>query len=172
MRFEFEGKKPEITTDAFVFPTATVIGSVKIGSNCFIGPNAVLRGDWGHIEIGDGVNIQDTCVIHSIPDDDTVIGDNCHIGHGAIVHQCELGNHVLVGINSIIMDFSKIGDECIIGAGAVVPRNSQYESRSLALGIPAKIIGTVTDKQNEYAWWATKQYQTLPKRYHDTLKQL
>jgi carbonic anhydrase/acetyltransferase-like protein (isoleucine patch superfamily) len=172
MYYEFEGKKPEISSSAFVFPTATIIGSVRIGHNCYIGPNAILRGDWGHIEIGDGVNVQDTCVIHSIPEGKTILGDDCHIGHGAVVHQSELGNHVLIGINAIVMDHSKIGNECIIGGGAVVPRNSQYEARSLALGVPAKIIGKVTDEQNKYAWWATKQYQTLPKRYHDTLKQI
>ncbi|MFW9780482.1 MAG: gamma carbonic anhydrase family protein [Candidatus Heimdallarchaeota archaeon] len=172
MEFEFEGKKPDISTDAFVFPTATVIGGVKIGQNCYIGPNAILRGDWGYIEIGNGVNVQDTCIIHSIPDGKTIIGDNCHIGHGAVIHQSELGNHVLVGINAVVMDFSKIGDDCIIGSGAVVPRNSQYEPRSLALGVPAKIVGKVTDEQNQYAWWATKQYQTLPKRYHDSFTQI
>ncbi|MHA2106515.1 MAG: gamma carbonic anhydrase family protein, partial [Candidatus Hodarchaeales archaeon] len=66
--YEFEGKKPEISETAYVFPTATVIGDVRIGENCFIGPNAVLRGDWGSIVIGNGSNIQDTCVFHSVPD--------------------------------------------------------------------------------------------------------
>ena len=99
--YEFEGKKPEIAETAFVFPTAIVIGNVKIGENCFIAPNAVLRGDWGYIEIGDGSNVQDTCVFHSIPDGETILGKNCHIGHGAVVHQATLGEHVLVGINAV-----------------------------------------------------------------------
>ncbi|MFX0050176.1 MAG: gamma carbonic anhydrase family protein [Candidatus Hodarchaeota archaeon] len=170
--YEFEGKKPEISNTTYVFPSATIIGSVKIGANCFIGPNAVLRGDWGNIEIGDGTNIQDTCVIHSVPDHNTILGKNCHIGHGAVVHQSELGNHVLVGINAIVMDWAKIGDECIIGGGCVVPRKKIIESNSVVLGVPGKIVGKVSKEQKEYSWWATNLYQTLPKRYYETLRQL
>jgi carbonic anhydrase/acetyltransferase-like protein (isoleucine patch superfamily) len=170
--FEFEGKKPEISDTAFVFPTATIIGGVKIGDNCFIGPNAVLRGDWGSIEIGSGSNIQDTCVIHSVPDGLTKLGEDCHIGHGAVVHQATLGNHVLVGINAVVGDWAKIGDNSIIGEGALVPRKMVVEDESIVVGIPGKVIGKLTDSHREYSWWATKLYQTLPKRYREKLVQL
>ncbi|MHA2225007.1 MAG: gamma carbonic anhydrase family protein [Candidatus Hodarchaeales archaeon] len=170
--FEFEGKQPEVEGTSFIFPSAVIIGGVKIGKNCFIGPNAVLRGDWGYIEIGDGSNIQDTCVIHSIPNEKTILGINCHIGHGAVVHQAVLGNHVLVGINAVIMDWAKIGNDCIIGSGCVVPRKKVIEDNSLVIGVPAKVVGKVSEEQKQYSWHATKLYQTLPKRYNESLKQI
>ncbi len=170
--YEFEGKQPKIAKTAFLFPSAEVIGAVTIGENCFIGPNAVLRGDWGYIKIRDGSNIQDNCVIHSIPDEGTILGEDCHIGHGAIVHQAELGKHVLVGKNAVIMNWVKIGNGCIIGSGCIVPQNKVVEPNSLVLGVPGKIIGKVTDNQKKYSINATKLYQTLPKRYHNSLKLL
>lgn len=170
--YEFEGKKPTIAKTAFVFPSATIIGDVSIGNNCFIGPNAVLRGDWGSIEVGDGSNIQDTCVLHSIPDGRTILGENCHIGHGAVVHQAELGTHVLVGKNAVIMNWVKIGNDCIIGSGCVVPQKKVIESESLVLGIPGKVVGKISEKQIEYSLNATKLYQTLPNRYYSSLKVL
>ncbi len=170
--YEFEGKQPKIAKTAFLFPSAEVIGAVTIGENCFIGPNAVLRGDWGYIKIGDGSNIQDNCVIHSIPDEGTILGEDCHIGHGAIVHQAELGKHVLVGKNAVIMNWVKIGNGCIIGSGCIVPQNKVVEPNSLVLGVPGKIVGKVTDIQKKYSTNATKLYQTLPKRYHNSLKLL
>ncbi len=168
--YEFEGKKPEIAKTAFIFPSATIIGDVKIGANCFIAPNAVLRGDWGYIEIGSGSNIQDTCVIHSVPDEGTILGEDCHIGHGAVVHQAELGKHVLVGKNAVIMNWTKIGDDCIIGSGCVVPQKRIIEPNSLVIGVPGKVVGKVSEDQKEYSLNATKLYQTLPKRYYGSLK--
>ena len=170
--YEFEGKKPEISETAFVFPTATVIGDVKIGENCFIGPNAVLRGDWGSIVIGNGSNIQDTCVFHSLPDGTTSLSESCHIGHGAVVHQATLGKHVIVGIKAVGGDWAEIGDNCIIGEGALVPRKMIIEDESIVVGIPGKVIGKLSDSQRKYSWWATKLYQTLPKRYRENFKQI
>ncbi|MFX0062529.1 MAG: gamma carbonic anhydrase family protein [Candidatus Hermodarchaeota archaeon] len=170
--YEFEGKQPKIAKTAFVFPTAVIIGDVRIGENCYIAPNAVLRGDWGYIEVGDGSNIQDTCVIHAVPDEGTILGKNSHIGHGAIVHQAELGNHVLVGINAVIMDWVKIGDNCIIGGGCLIPQRKVIEPNSVVMGVPGKVVGKVSEQQSTYSWWATELYQTLPKRYHKTLKPL
>ncbi len=170
--YKFEGKQPQIAKTSFVFPSATVIGDVTIGENCFIGANAVLRGDWGIIKIGDGSNVQDTCVIHSVPDGTTTLGKDSHIGHGAVVHQATLGHHVLVGINAVIGDWAEIGDNCIIGEGALVPRRKIIEADSIVVGVPGKVIGKVTESQKEYSWWATKLYQTLPNRYTIGLKQI
>ena len=170
--YGFEGKQPTIAETAYIFPSADVIGDVTIGDNCFIGPNAVLRGDWGYIKIGDGSNIQDTCVLHSIPDEGTILGENCHVGHGAIVHQAELGKHVLVGKNAVIMNWAKIGDDCVIGSGCVIPQSRVVEPNSLVLGVPGKVVGKVSEEQKNYSINATKLYQTLPKRYHRSLKLL
>ena len=100
------------------------------------------------------------------------MGEDCHIGHGAIVHQAELGKHVLVGKNAVIMNWAKIGDDCIIGSGCVVSQNKVIEPNSLVLGVPGKVVGKVGDKQKKYSVNATKLYQTLPKRYYSSLKLL
>ncbi|UCG89535.1 MAG: hypothetical protein JSU57_03420 [Candidatus Heimdallarchaeota archaeon] len=88
------------------------------------------------------------------------------------MHQAELGKHVLVGKNAVIMNWAKIGDDCIIGSGCVVPQNKVVEANSLVLGVPGKIVGKVTENQKKYSLNATEFYQTLPKRYHDSLKLL
>lgn len=170
--YEFEGKRPDIAETAYVFQSAIVIGNVTIGENCFIGPNAAIRGDWGIIDIGEGSNIQDNCVLHSVPDGNTILGKNCHIGHGAVVHQAELGEHVLIGMNAVVGNWAKIGDECIIGEGCVIPRRKEIEANSLVVGVPGKVIGKISKEQKEHSWWATKLYQTLPQRYRESLKQL
>ena len=101
---------------AFVAPNATVVGNVTLEENASIWYGAVLRGDNGDIYIGAGTNIQDNCVIH----DRTIIGENCTVGHGAIVHGCTIGNNTMVGMGAIVLSGAKIGNNCLIGAGALV----------------------------------------------------
>jgi carbonic anhydrase/acetyltransferase-like protein (isoleucine patch superfamily) len=115
--YSFEGRVPQIGDDSYIHPQATVIGAVTIGNRCFVGPGAVLRGDLGEIEIGDGTNIQDNCVIHA--DRKVVIGKNLIIGHGAIIHDVILKDRVVVGMGSIIMNGVVAEEDAIIGAGSV-----------------------------------------------------
>jgi len=118
--YEFEGKRPVVGEGAFVHPEATLIGGVTIGKGCYIGVGAVLRGDWGDILIGPGSNIQENCVLHVRPDEMTILGPDCHIGHGAIIHGASLGRHVMVGMNAVIHDGVVVGDDVLIGTGCVV----------------------------------------------------
>jgi carbonic anhydrase/acetyltransferase-like protein (isoleucine patch superfamily) len=168
--YEFEGKTPEIGESSFVHPEATVIGGVKIGKNCFIGPGARLRGDWCDIEIGDGSNIQDNCIIHARPDFTVVLGPNSHVGHGSVLHGVILHEHVLVGMNAVVQDFADIGDNCVIGSGCVIPVRMQVPPMKVVMGVPGKIVGDVTPEQEQLWRFATELYQTLPKRYSETAR--
>lgn len=167
--YEFEGKRPRIAATAYIHPEAVVIGDVEIGANCFIGPGVVLRADFGSIRVGAGTNIQDNCVVHG---NQTVIGPNGHIGHNAIIHGAKLGEHVLVGMGAIVLDGVQVGDGCIIGAGAVVAPRAVVPPRKVVMGVPAAITGEVSPQREEATWRGTRNYQTLPRRYRESLKAL
>src|SRR5690554_1156841 len=116
MIYSFKGHIPVIHESSFVHPLAAVTGNVIIGKNCYIGPGAAIRGDWGEIILEDGVNVQENCTVHMFPGKSIVLKEGAHIGHGAIIHGANLGKNCLIGMNSVIMDEAEIGDECIVGA--------------------------------------------------------
>ena len=168
--YEFEGKRPKVGETSFVHPEAVLVGGVTIGENCYIGPGAVLRGDFGYVEVGDGSNIQENCVVHTFPDRTARFGRDNHIGHGAVVHGANIGENVLVGMGSVIHERVEIGDRCIIGSGCVVTANQVIPSGKLVLGVPGKIVGDVTPEMARAKTVGTKLYQTLPPRYKATMK--
>ena len=170
--YEFEGKKPVVAASSFVHPDATIIGDVTIGEGCYIGPGARIRGDWGRIVIGPDSNIQDNCVIHVLPGEETILGARSHIGHSTILHGPRLGEHVLVGMGAIIMDFATIGDGCCVGAGALITANTTIPPFKLVLGAPAKIAADIDDKMRQKLDDMTKWYQGLPPRCHGSMKQV
>ncbi len=147
--YEFEGKRPRVDTGAFVHPEAVLIGEVIIEAGCYIGAGAVLRGDFGSIHIGSGSNIQENCVLHTFPGKGLLLHGNTHIGHGCILHGCEIESQVLIGMGAIIADGVVIHDYCIIGAGSFVPFNLEIPSGSLVVGSPAKVLKTITPEQRE-----------------------
>jgi len=166
-------KKPKIAESAFVSEAAYVIGEVEIGENSSVWPGAVIRADFGSIRIGQNTAIEDNCVIHSgTPSKDSyreevVIGDNVHIGHGAVVNCRRIGNSVLIGMNATILHDSEIGDFCIIGAGCLVSQGMKVPDRSLVVGVPGKIKGRATDEQ---LWWVEegpKIYVEMAKKYKE-----
>ena len=115
--YEFEGNIPLIGEGSFIHPEATIIGNVTLGEGCYVGAGARIRGDWGRIVIGRESNIQENCVIHVGLGATAQLGARSHIGHGAILHSTTLGEHVVVGMGSIILDRSEIGEGCCIGWG-------------------------------------------------------
>ena len=145
---------------AFVAPNATVVGNVTLEENASIWYGAVLRGDNGDIYIGAGTNIQDNCVIH----DRTIIGENCTVGHGAIVHGCTIGNNTMVGMGAIVLSGAKIGNNCLIGAGALVTGKMDAPDGSLLLGNPAKIVKEVTTEMIEEIKKDAELYIQLARR--------
>jgi len=162
--WEFEGKQPTVAHGAFVHPEATVIGGVTIGEGCYVGAGAVLRADWGDIVVGAGSNIQENCVLHVRPDEVTIVGPSCHIGHGAVVHGATLGYHVMVGIRAVIHDGVVIGDEALIGAGCLVLPDMEIPGGKVVVGVPGKIMGDVSEEQKAAWAWGLELYQALPAR--------
>ena len=172
MIYEFQGYIPVVHESSFVHPLAAVTGNVIIGKDCYIGPGAAIRGDWGQIILEDGVNVQENCTVHMFPGKSITIKDSAHIGHGAIIHGANIGRNVLVGMNTVIMDDAEIGDESIIGAMAFVKAETIIPMRSLVVGNPAKVVKKVSDEMIDWKTKGTKLYQQLPKECHETLKEV
>ncbi len=168
--YEFENIVPVVDPTAFIHPTAVLIGDVIIGPGCYVGAHAVLRGDFGRLVLEQGSNLQDTCVMHSFPECDTVIEQDGHVGHGAILHGCRVGRNAMVGMNAVIMDNAVIGPESIIAALAFVKADMQIPPRSLVAGVPGKIIREVTDQELAWKTKGTHVYQDLTRRSLRTLR--
>lgn len=168
--YSFNSFIPVIHKTAFIHPQATVIGNVVIGKDVYVGPSAVIRGDWGGIVIEDGCNIQETCVIHVFPGESITLKKNAHIGHGAVIHGATIGENVLVGMNSVVMDKAEVGDGSIIGALTFVPSGFVIPERSVVVGNPAKIIKRVSDEMLAWKTKGTELYQTLPAELRKSMK--
>lgn len=172
MIYSFKGYIPVVHKSSFVHPLAAVTGNVIIGENCYIGPGAAIRGDWGQIILEDGVNVQENCTVHMFPGKSIVLEESAHIGHGAIIHGANLGRNCLIGMNSVIMDDTKIGEESIVGAMAFVKAETIIPKRSLVVGNPAKVIKQVSDEMMAWKTKGTQLYQQLPKDCFETLKEV
>jgi phenylacetic acid degradation protein len=168
--YEIDGLRPVVHPTAFVHPDAVLIGDVIVGARCYVAPLASLRGDFGRIVLEDGSNVQDSCVMHGFPGTDTVVGENGHIGHGAVLHGCRVGRNALVGMNAVIMDNAVIGDSAIVAASAFVKAGMEIPPRMLAAGMPAKVLRELSEQ--ELAWKAdgTRTYQQLTERSLATLR--
>ena len=172
MIYSFKGHIPVVHASSFVHPLAAVTGNVIIGKNCYIGPGAAIRGDWGEIILEDGVNVQENCTVHMFPGKSIVLQQGAHVGHGAIIHGANLGRNTMVGMNSVIMDGAVIADECIVGAMAFVKAESVFAPRQLIVGNPAKAIKEVSEQMLAWKTAGTKLYQNLPKDCLQTLKEV
>ncbi len=151
---EVRGHRPEIGENTFVAPTAVIVGDVKIGRDCSIWFNAVVRGDVNAIRIGDRTNIQDGVVLHAIYDgakhpSQTLIGNDVSVGHNAIIHGARIGDDCLIGMGSTILDNAVVPSGCIIAAGALVLSNAQLEPNSVYAGVPARKVKEVTAEQRQ-----------------------
>lgn len=168
--YSFNSFIPVVKESSFVHPQASVIGNVIIGENVYVGPSAVIRGDWGQIIIEDGCNVQENCTIHMFPGTTVTLKKGAHIGHGAIIHGGTIGENCLIGMNSVIMDDVIMEAECIIGALSFVPAKMHLPKRSLAVGNPAKIVKEVSDEMIAWKTQGTALYQALPADCHASMK--
>lgn len=157
------GVTPEVHKTAYVHPSAVLMGDVQVGENCYIGPSAVLRGDNGSIRIHQGANLQDGCVIHGAPGVDTIIEQDGHIGHGAILHGCRVGINAFVGMNSVCMDHSVVEEDAWVAAMCFVKENQVIPKGMLAGGTPAKILRALTEEQLASKKRSTAGYHRLVK---------
>ena len=169
MVYAFKGFIPVVHPSSFVHPLAAVTGNVIIGKDCYIGPGAALRGDWGGIILEDGCNVQENCTVHMFPGETVVLREGAHIGHGAIIHGAAIGRNVLIGMNAVIMDKAEIGDESIVGALAFVNAGVRIPRRSLVVGNPGKVIKEVSDDMIAWKTKGTRLYQMLPGDCHESL---
>lgn len=146
----------KIDPTAHIAPSATVIGDVAVGAECTVLQGATIRGDFGgRIEIGKQTNVQENCCIHVNHDEVTRIGDRVTIGHGAIVHGCDIGEGTLIGMGATVIDRAKIGSQCLVGAGALVTGTANIPDGSLVIGSPACAVRPLTEKELaelESAW--------------------
>lgn len=162
--YALEGVIPVVDPTAYVHPTAVLIGDVLVGPGCYVGPGAVMRGDFGRLELHEGANLQDNCVMHGFPGRPTVVEADGHVGHGAVLHSCTVRRGALVGMNAVVMDEAEVGEQAIVGACALVPAGMKVPARALAGGMPARVIREL--KQQEIDWKAagTGVYQDLTLR--------
>lgn len=167
--YSFDGLVPVIDPSAFVHPAAVLIGDVIVGAGCYVGPGACLRGDFGRIIMEDGSNLQETCVVHSFPDAEVVIEEYGHVGHGAILHGCRIGRNVLIGMNAVVMDGAVIGENSIVAALAFVKAKATIPANSLAVGSPARVIRTLSEKEIAWKRAGTDVYRQLAAEAHEKL---
>ena len=170
MIYAFKGFIPVVHPSSFVHPQAAVTGNVIIGKDCYIGPGAAIRGDWGAIVLEDGCNVQENCTIHMFPGVTVTLEAGAHIGHGAIIHGAHIGKNCMVGMNSVIMDDVVVEEECIIGALSFVKAGTRIERRSLVVGNPAKKVKDFSDDMIAWKTKGTALYQALPGDCHESLK--
>ena len=169
--YEIDGLRPVVHPTAYVHPTAVLIGDVVVGPGAYIGPCASLRGDFGRIVLANGCNVQDTCVIHGFPASDTLLEDNAHVGHGAVLHGCVVRADALVGMNAVVMDEAEIGAGAFVAASAFVRAGLKVPPRSLAAGVPAKVLRELTDQELGWKREGTATYQRLTERCLATMKE-
>jgi phenylacetic acid degradation protein len=170
--YSIEGVVPVVDATAYVHPTAVLIGDVIVGPGCYVGPCACLRGDFGRIVLEAGANVQDTCVLHGFPRATTVVGENGHIGHGAVLHGCVVGPDVLVGMNAVVMDGAEIGAQAMVAAAAFVRTGFKVPPRTLVAGTPAKIVRPLGDEEIARKLAGTRIYQDLARRCTASLREV
>ncbi|MBR2742292.1 MAG: gamma carbonic anhydrase family protein [Clostridia bacterium] len=165
MIYAFDGHSPVIEEGAYVSETAIVIGDVFIGRDCYIGHGAVIRGDYGRVEIGEGTAVEEGVIIHAPPGRACKIGKRVTFGHGAIIHSRVIEDFVLVGMGAITSLGTEIGEFAIIAEGSVVKMMDKIPPRVMAAGSPARVIRPVSDREFEF-WKEDKQnYVDLAHKY-------
>jgi phenylacetic acid degradation protein len=162
--YSIDGITPVVHPTAYVHPSAVLIGDVIIGAGVYIGPSASLRGDFGRLVVNAGANVQDCCVMHGFPGTDTVVEEDGHIGHGAVLHGCIVRRNALVGMNAVVMDNAVIGESAIIAAQAFVKAGMEVPARMLVTGVPAKVVRELTEQEMNWKIEGTQIYQELNRR--------
>jgi phenylacetic acid degradation protein len=167
--YRFAGITPVIDPEAWVHPSAVLIGDVIVGPRCYVGPGAVMRGDFGRIVLEAGANLQDTCVVHSHPDFDCVMEADAHVGHGAVIHAARIGRDALVGMNAVVMDRAEVGEQAMVAAMSFVKVRGRVPARTLVAGVPAKVVRELSEAEIRGKHAGTLLYQELARRSAATM---
>jgi carbonic anhydrase/acetyltransferase-like protein (isoleucine patch superfamily) len=168
--YDLGKQQAEVAADAFVAPTATLIGDVSLQPDSSIWFGAVLRGDIEQITIGRGSNIQDGSVCHTDPNNPCTVGDFVTVGHMAMLHGCEIGDGSLIGIGATLMNGSSVGKNCIVGAHALVTEGKKFPDNVVIMGAPAKVVREITAEDRVALRANAERYVERAKRYKRELK--
>jgi carbonic anhydrase/acetyltransferase-like protein (isoleucine patch superfamily) len=168
--YAYRGSRPVVAPDAWIAPTACLIGDVTVESGASVWFNATLRGDMAAIRIGPRTSVQDNVVVHTEKDGPTMIGADCTVGHGAIVHDSTIGNNVLIGSGAVLVGANRIGDRSVIAAGAVLPERMAVAERKVAVGVPARVVRDVGPDDDRWTVHAAEHYAELSRWYRENLK--
>lgn len=168
--YEFEGIRPVVGEGTYIHPNAVIIGDVWIGENCYIGPFASLRGDFGRIRILSGSNVQDNCVVHGFPDYETLLEENTHIGHSAIIHTATIRQDAMVGMGAVVLDYTEVGKQAIVGAHTLVPTHTVVPERALFAGVPGEVKKILNEENLQAKRAGTEAYHQLTKRALNNMK--
>ena len=169
--YAIDGVTPAVDPSAFVHPSAVLIGDVVIGPDCYIGPCASIRADFGRFVMGKGSNFQDNCTAHCFSGGDVIIGEHCNVGHGAVLHGSVLHDRVLVGMNAVVMDGAEIHDHALVAALAFVPAAMEIPANVIAAGAPAKVLRDLTDQEKKWMKDGNRDYLNLTTRCHESLEE-
>jgi phenylacetic acid degradation protein len=170
--YSIDGITPVVHPSAFVHPSAVLIGDVIVGERAYIGPCACLRGDFGRIVVEAGANIQDTCMLHGFPGKDTVVGAESTIGHGAVLHGCVIRRGALVGMNCVVNDNAEVGEDAVVAALAFVRAEAKIPGRSLAAGIPARVLRELSGQEIGWKRDNMQLYQQLAVRSAGSMQEV
>ena len=165
MIVELDGVTPQVADDAFIAPTAALIGDVTVGPGASVWFGAVLRGDNSAIVIGAGSNVQDNCVIHCADELPTVVGENVTVGHMAMLEGCQIGDGALVGMGAIVLQRARVGAQALVAAGAVVGEGMEIPDGVLAAGVPARVKKELAGNSRRWVETAAREYHAKRLRY-------
>jgi len=170
--YAIDGAVPSVPDNSWVAPSADLIGDVQLGEEVGIWFGAVIRADNTTILLGDRTNIQEGAMLHSDPGIPLTIGDDCTVGHHAILHGCTLGDRVLVGMGAIVLNNAMIGDDCLIGAGALVTEGKSFPPGSLIIGSPAKAVRELSPEMREGIKRSAAGYAERQRRFKQDLRRI
>jgi phenylacetic acid degradation protein len=169
--YSIDGITPVVDPGAYVHPSAVLIGDVIVAARAYVGPCACLRGDFGRIVVEEGANIQDCCLLHGFPGKDTVVGAEATVGHGAVLHGCVLRRGALVGMNAVVNDNAEVGEEAMVAALAFVKAEDRIPPRSLAAGIPARVLRALSEAELRWKKDNMLLYQDLARRSAGSMRE-
>ena len=168
--YSIDGMIPVVHPGAFVDPSAELIGDGWVGDGVYVGPFASLRGDFGRLVLEAGSNLQDHCTMHGFPGSDTVVEEDGHIGHGAVLHGCRIRRNALVGMNAVVMDGAVVGEDAIVAAMCFVRAGFEVPARHLIAGVPGRVVRELTATELSWKVDGTLTYQRLVQRCKATLR--
>jgi phenylacetic acid degradation protein len=170
--YSIDGIVPVVHPSAFVHDSAVLIGDVIVGARAYVGPCASLRGDFGRIVVEEGANIQDSCMLHGFPGKDTVVGAEATIGHGAVLHGCVVRRGALIGMNCVVNDNAEVGEDAMVAAMAFVRAEAKIPPRSLAAGIPARVLRELSADEMQWTKDNMQLYRKLAERSAQTMQRV